>query len=186
MDSELLRVVQLGNLPRVKWLLLSAEGGADVQENDIYGQTALMQWLLSVECGANIAASDDLGHTVLSCVAVRWLLSAECEANIREVEFDALLLAANYGHLATAAWLLDYGNADIAVVNARDQSVWDLIRPRLMHSMLNLSPTADYGMRALLRVMVVRSTPPPISWLHAHHWVAEEGARLRAQLPAYL
>jgi hypothetical protein len=106
---------------------------------------------------------------------------------------SALLTAAANGKKTTVIWLLEHGGADIAEANNAGQTVWEL-----------LTPTIDYGVfvkgrkersaavTALLRVMVVRGSPPArlVTQLRGdrpeHARVIEEGVRLRAALPAYM
>ena len=174
MESELLSAAGAGRLSRVQWLL-SVEGGASITERSLLGRTALLraahsgrlptvQWLLSPEGGATIAEADSRGHT-------------------------ALLLATDFGRLPTVQWLLEHGGADTGEPNARGQAVWGNLRGYLIEPDEDEEENNAAAVTALLRVMVLRGAPPAelaarLSPEHAR--VVEEGARLRALLPAYL
>jgi hypothetical protein len=142
---------------------------------------------------AHIADADQYGFTALLCAVdggsktlptLIWLLE-EGGACITETDhegYSVLLLAAWSGKLATCQWLLEHGEADIAEVNNAGKTVWDLVGGHLIRK------NAIAG-TALLRVMVLKGAPP--AWRVAllrpeHAQVVEEGARLRAALPAYL
>jgi hypothetical protein len=104
-----------------------------------------------------------------------------CITDVDQYGNPALLLAAMFGRLATCQWMLEHGGADIAEAN-NVNTVWNLL---LRH--FNESNAAE--VTALLRVMVLNSGPPTnvVAQLEPEHvQVVEEGARLRAALPAYL
>jgi hypothetical protein len=94
------------------------------------------------------------------------------------------------GKLTTVQYLLEHGGSNINDTNNRNESVWDLLQWHLKVGGTLYGPVNDAAtVTALLRVMVVRGDPPPeltarLSLDHA--LVVQEGARLRAKLPAYL
>jgi hypothetical protein len=157
------------------------------------------------EGGSNIGEADDKGRTALLLASISgqletviWLLQ-EGGSKIREADhdrgFSAMLLAALFGKLKTVAWLLEHGGANIAdtLKNGRF-TVWDALRRciveegQLYHGEdpMDVHPTE---MTALLRVMVLRGAPPAeltAKLAPEHVRVVQEGARLRARLPAYL
>jgi hypothetical protein len=125
---------------------------------------------------------------------LQWIL-AKGGASITEAdnyEETALLAATLAFHHLTAQWLLEHGGSDIAETNNEIQTVWTL----LIEDILNADADADQGdeddtvaLTALLRVMVLRDAPPDgLKFLLSPEdaRVVQEGARLRAGLPAYL
>jgi hypothetical protein len=170
MSSGLLDAVEVGDFPRVQWLL--SKHPASIAETDVLGRTALLlsayngmlpmcQWLLSK--GATITETDILGYTPL--------LSAAIKANLPE-------------NLTTVKWLLEFGGASIAETTNSQRTCWDLL------SLCDIWHTYDTAaVTALLQVMLLHGAPPlsMASQLSADYGrVVEEGARLRARLPAYL
>jgi hypothetical protein len=161
---------------------LVAELGADVNQampNDGWtplngaarrGYLAVVRYL--VEFGARMGAADNRGNT-------------------------ALLVSAGLGRYATTRYLLEEGGGNIDDVSNGGDSVWDKLVDHLENA-----AGSDYdsdeeegededplAMTALLRVLVLRGAPPSalvalLSPEPAH--VVQEGARLRAWLPAYL
>jgi hypothetical protein len=127
---------------------------------------------LLAEGGANIADVDDLGYDALVC--------------------------ATLSEMADNQWLIEHGGADMAFGNPRGQSEWDLrvLTPGssdahrgLLHDVGGVGADAVTAVTALLQVMVLHGAPPPdiaARMLPVHALVVEEGARLRARLPAYL
>lgn len=118
--------VASGKLNTVQWLL--KEGGAKIDETDVFGLTALscaaskghleiVKWLLT-DGGSKIDERTRRGLTVLLCAAskgnievIKWLLE-EGGAKIDEKDKDdntALLFAAMNGKLETVQWLLEHG-----------------------------------------------------------------------------
>jgi hypothetical protein len=84
-------------------------------------------------------------------------------------------------------WLLEHGGSSITERSKFGLSVWDL----LYHS-AELPPFDSASatvLSSLLRVMVLHEDPPAPFYVELaaeHVRVVEEGARLRARLPAYL
>jgi hypothetical protein len=173
MVSELLSAAQLDDIPRLRYLL--TEGIADITETDEHGNNALhigvLNWKLAavqflvLEGGADIKAKNKDGRT-------------------------ALLIAARYGTITTAMWLIergaDIGDEHFAAGRPTPETVWDMV-VEVMYMSLDKNHMKE--VTALLRVMLLRSAPPTglasrIAPEHAR--VVEEGARLRAGLPAYL
>jgi hypothetical protein len=77
---------------------------------------------------------------------------------------------------------LEHGEADIADVNDREETVWDMLAD-------HIESVDATQVIALLRVMVLKGAPPDdlVAQLRPEHArVVEERARLRAALPAYL
>jgi hypothetical protein len=162
-ETPLVVAARLGSLTVVRCLI---DLGAEVNQATSDGDTPLIvaaaQGCLAVvrcliELGANIGAGDDQGYT-------------------------ALLESACNGQFATTQYLLEEAGADIQDVANDGETVWNLLRGHLQRS----EPAALTG---LLRVMVLRGAPPPalVALLSPEPArVVQEGARLRARLPAYL
>jgi hypothetical protein len=88
------------------------------------------------------------------------------------------------GQLATAAWLIEYGGADISVTATDGSTVWDMLS-----ALLDREPPYAGKLTDLLRVVVLRVAPhrtfvAQLSVKDAK--VVREGARLRDRLPGYL
>jgi hypothetical protein len=155
-----------GDLPRVQKML--ADGDALITDADEYGQTALL-------CAAGF--SDAL-------LTMKWLLE-EGGARITERNhrgYTALHQAALSGDFTACKWLLEHGGADIAEANYRGITIWEILAKEFSRR-----PAAE--VTTLLRVLVVRGDPPADLFARLrpeHARVVEEGARLRAALPAYL
>jgi hypothetical protein len=166
---EFLSAAFEGDLPRVQRML--ADGDVNVTDAEHGGRTALLQ-----------AAMDSN-----SLQTVIWLLQ-EGGARITDRDsdgFSALLLAAAYSEVATCHWLLEHGGADITDRTISGRDVWDFLE--LRKATVFMYDAAD--ITALLRVMVLKGAPSAAvaALLHPEHaQVVEEGARLRAALPAYL
>jgi hypothetical protein len=170
-----------GNLPHVQRML--ADGEACITDTDANGRTAL---LCAAMGGRNALPT------------LKWLLE-EGGAQITDRCYDgdtALFLAAFYGRLATCQYLVEHGGADIADkeiiigqsvlkiidTNNAGNTIWDMLSGKIRNG--NAAEVT-----ALLRVIVLKTDIPAniaarLSPEHAQ--VVEEGARLKAALPAYL
>jgi hypothetical protein len=150
------------------------EIGADVNQGDPRdGRTALIAATSAgkfnsvrclVEAGARIGAVCNFGYT-------------------------ALLMSARGGRYLIMRYLLEEAGADINDVNNDGESIWDLLIERLSSQRLNGLARASAALPSLLRVMVLRSAPPPalMALLSLENvLILQKGARLRARLPAYL
>jgi hypothetical protein len=165
MNEKFMSAAAGGDLSLVQRML--ASGDARLTDTDHIGVTALMVsarvgwlqnliWMLKRD-GARITDRDQRGYSIL-------------------------LFAALSGRIATMRWLLEHGGADIADATNEGLTVWKLLTQWFSKA----DPTP---MAALLRIMVLRSAPPVelAADLSPHYArVCEEGARLRAALPAYL
>jgi hypothetical protein len=186
-----------GKVPTVKFLL---EHGASIAERDHEGRTALLhavekrhlqvvKYLLSSEGGASITETDDEGNT-------------------------ALLLATKIRcHPPMVKWLLEYGSAKITDTDNAGTSVWTGSRlyslPSLLEDAYKKNDDGEYvfidaeyvptrgvvsdgdigDLTAMLRVMVLHGGPPPSltqDLAPPFQQIVQDGARLRARLPAYL
>ena len=170
MASGLLDAAEVGDLPRVQWLL--SKNHASITETDILGRTALLlsayngmlgcvRWLLSK--GAAITETDLLGYTPL--------LSAALKANLPT-------------NLLTVKWLLEFGGASVADITNSQRTCWDLLSRCDCWQTHNAA-----AVTALLQVMLLQDSPPVSTLAHLsqeHAQVVAEGARLRARLPAFL
>jgi hypothetical protein len=119
-------------------------------------------------------------------------------ASIQDVAnygWTALLAAAGRGKLATTQYLLEHGGADIGNTHSAGDTIWDMLEESLIESGMVLDNDDEpyvYDatiVTSLLRAMVLRGAPPVeltarLSPEHAQ--VVEDGARLKAHLPAYL
>jgi hypothetical protein len=198
-----------GSFPAVARLLVQRMG-ADFSEVDLYGlayedapffvaaaqrdNTAMVQCLAELGADVNLALRD--GSTPLMVAAreanlgmVRCLV--QLGAEIEAVDFDgntALILSARGGHYATMHYLLEEANADMDDVNTHGETAWDLLVERLEDSADDDHGEDEHAL-AVLRVLVLRGAPPPalVALLSPEPArVVQEGARLRARLPAYL
>jgi hypothetical protein len=83
---------------------------------------------------------------------------------------------------------LEHGQADITEANDRGDTIWKILADHLLS--VHLADESVNEVIALLRVMVLKGDPPDdlVADLKQteHARVVEEGARLRAALPAYL
>jgi hypothetical protein len=150
-------------------LLLAAENGS----------FDILKYLLSPEGGASITDRDNFGRTALLLAAV----DPEC-------------------HPLVVTWLLEFGGAKITDTDKAGNSVWTGVYQRSLKKMLKaayrdrLADELFVGwtagipeVTAMLRVIVLRSDP---SELFAEvlapqlQQIVQDGARLRARLPAYL
>jgi hypothetical protein len=119
---------------------------------------------------------------------VVWLLD-EGGAKVSEANSNgetALLLTLLCGAYSTALWLLEHGGADLTVTSAGD-SVWSVLEEALED--INIRQNEDAMLTDLLRIMVLRDAPPAslVAGLSTENArVVQEGAKLRAWLPAYL
>jgi hypothetical protein len=168
------------------------------------GELETVKWLLQ-EGGAKIGDANNDGNLALICAAhsgeletVKWLLE-QGGASIGEADNDdcaSLLAAAEYGELATTQYLLEHGGANLRDTDNIGDTTWDLLPQYLIEGGRNPGDEDDdtyvydgTAVTSLLRVMVLRGTPPAelttrLSPEHAQ--VVQEGVRLKAGLPAYL
>jgi hypothetical protein len=137
---------------------------------------------------ARITDTGENGGTALlhadTLQILRWLLAegGACITDRMIGVHSSLLVATACGSFTTCQWLLEHGGADIKDATDKGSTVWDMLGGNLIRS-----DAAE--VTALLRVMVLNGTPPAemVARLRPEHArVVEEGARLRAALPAYL
>jgi hypothetical protein len=154
---------------------LVRELGADVNQKRRHGVTVL-----------HVAASS--GHLAV----VRCLIELGAEVGAVDNDGDPpLLVSALNGQFETMWYLLEEAGADMGDVNNGKVTVWDLLIAHLEDDNdMNANENFDSAaLTSLLRVMVLRSNPPPALValpLPEPARVVQEGARLRARLPAYL
>jgi hypothetical protein len=117
----------------------------------------------------------------------------EGTASTKERNCSGKLIALSNSQFSVAQWLLEHGGSTIRERANYGQSVWANLR----HSHTFNFPSGNRrnaegdsaALPSMLRVMVLREDPPPflVAALALEHVrVVEEGARLRARLPAYL
>jgi ankyrin repeat protein len=209
-DSALLHAAQNGHLETVVWLL--REGGSNIEEAGDDGSTALihaaasghletLRWLVR-EGGARIGEVDHDGNSALILVAsagqldtVKWLLRVG-GSNIGEASTDctALICAAICGKLETVQYLLEHEGADIEDTLDEGTKIWAflarcVVRGQRIHEYDEPYVYDATAVTSLIRVIVLRGVPPVALAARLspeHMQVAEDGARLRAWLPAYL
>jgi hypothetical protein len=157
------------------------------------GLLQLVQYLLSSEVGASITEADDDGNTAL-------LLAA---------------FGCNYSFPSVVQWLLEFGGAQITDINDDNMSVWTVTRgslgvAALLKRAYSKSNEGDYvsidgeyvpneemivpfggiaAIDSMLRVMVLHGGPPKSltqDLAPPLQQIVQDGARLRARLPAYL
>lgn len=178
MRDELEEAICESDLPKVKLLV---HGGASIAETR-----------------TQLSALDQAAATGEALI-VEWVL-AEGGANISDVDsnegFTALLSAAYdtrrlNDNVKTIQWLLEDGGADITDMTPHGETVWDLLQNTVFAGFVCSwkKGVAAGELTALLRVMVLQSAPPAdlvVQMSLQHSLVVEEGARLRAELPAFL
>jgi hypothetical protein len=172
----------------------------------MYGFPDLVQVLVT-DLGADINQGDQFGSTPLIVAALRGHLACvrclvQLGAEVRAANIygnTALLLSVDNGHYPTTQYLLEEAGANLDNVNNNEKSVWDLLIEYLKEHdndgdgeegdesevEADLRELAD----DLLRLMVLRGAPPPALvalLLPKHARLVQEGARMRARLPAYL
>jgi hypothetical protein len=183
-----------GDILCVTYLL---KHGARITERSNDGKTVLLyaaegvnleiiQYLLSSEGGASITETDDEGNTALLVAA-----GFECDP-------------------AMVQWLLEYGGAQITDTNNAGDTVWTVdwqasLRDLLWYAYFmdddgkHVSLDGEYtqhedteemtvDMTAMLRVMVLHGGPPAsltAALAPPFQRIIQDGARLRARLPAY-
>jgi hypothetical protein len=111
----------------------------------------------------------------------------------------ALHVSARNGHYPTVQYLLEASGASIEDITKGDVTVWDLLIDHLENAEgahsdddsdeEEVKKEDPLALTGLLRVMVLRGAPPPalVALLSPEPArVVQEGARLRARLPAYL
>jgi hypothetical protein len=192
--------------------LLVLELGANVNQRDQQGLTPLMLatkrnnltlvQCLVVELGADVnLAMANGGWTPLTIAARRGNLAVvrcliEFGAEVGAMDTDgttSLLESARDGQYGTVQYLLEIAVANIDYANNFGNNVWEMMRRHLDLSEYAVDDRGEeddpVALTALLRVMVLRGAPPPalVALLSPEPArVVQEGARLRARLPAYL
>jgi hypothetical protein len=195
-----------GHLEAMRCLV--RELGADVNQATRSGSTplvfaarrndlALVHFLVEeLGADANQAVWND-GRTPLNVAASRGNLAVvrslvHLGAEVGAVDFDgdtALLMSALFGEYATMKYLLEDAGANMDDVNNRGKNVWHLLTEQLTAVAEGETEVDFEALIALLRVLVLRDAPPPslVTLLPPESArVVQEGARLRARLPAYL
>jgi hypothetical protein len=187
--------------------LLVTDLGADINQGDSCGATplyvaALKGQVAVVRClfelGARIVTADDDGRTAVHIAAsrghsavMRCLIELGADVGAMDSYGDtALLFSARSSHYATMQYLLEHADANMDDVNNNGETVWGLRIERLEDDDMRYEVEADtLALPGLLRFLVLRGAPPPalLALLSPEPArVVQEGARLRAQLPAYL
>jgi hypothetical protein len=173
MENKLQSAIRAGNLQEVQTLVRGGESiaapGSHLTSALCYaallGEISIIKWLLE-ESGANVSETDYFGHT-------------------------ALLVAAKGGLFGTVQCLLEHGS-NIADATSEGYTIWDLLKEKFLFYEKTPFMGAELDpavATALLRVMVLRSSPPKeltARLLPEHRTVVQEGAHLRTRLPAYL
>jgi ankyrin repeat protein len=195
--------------------LLVTELGADANKADEIGMTPLlnagwrddyevdmeiMQCL--VELGADVDLVMDNGETILiyaayCCEPETMECLVEVGASTEVMDGingnTALLVTALQGFYHKMQYLIEHAGANMEAVNNYGETMWDLLTNsvKLMDEDYGFDPDRRETAQliALLRVLVLRDAPPPalVALLPPEPArVVQEGARLLAQLPAYL
>jgi ankyrin repeat protein len=171
--TAMLFAVGRGQVDTVRCLV--KEFGADINQDMHLAQMAPLLFTATegdvdmvrclVELGASIEIMDGYGNT-------------------------ALLLSAGRGHYATVQLLLEEAGADINAIVDDGDTVWDLLTAHIENGAADAAGEANAtALTSLLRVLVLREDPPlalTALLLRTSTRVVQEGARLRARLPAYL
>jgi hypothetical protein len=145
---------------------------------------------LAQKLGADVNQANPDGEKPLVAAAylgdltsVRCLIELGAKVGAMDAHGDtALLASALNGHYVIMQYLLEEAGANMDDVNNFGNDVWVLL---ILYSE-DRDPVALTG---LLRVLVLRGAPPPalVALLSPEPArVVQEGARLRARLPAYL
>jgi hypothetical protein len=171
-QSALLLAVEGNQIAAIQWLL--QEGASKITERDgagttaliwaaFYGFTPIVSWLIR-EGGGSLNETDNHGNTPMT-------------------------LAAREGKLATLQFIIEHGGGD---TRRSDEMtiVWRHLEKHVIDSSVPRYPYDVVAVTNFLRVMVLRLSSPDsfISVLNMSRWhqqIMEEGARLRAWLPAY-
>jgi hypothetical protein len=154
--------------------LLVTDLSADVNQAISYGWTPLM-----------LASRGNLCDGVVRCLV-------ELGADVGAVDCNgntALLESARNGRYTTMQYLVEEGGANMDDVNNQGETVWDLLTEPLTAAAVGRVEAYPLALPGLLRVLVMRSAPSPtlVALLSPEPArVVQEGARLRARLPAYL
>jgi hypothetical protein len=173
-DTPLIVAAENGYTDLVR--LLVTDLGADVNQAIAYGWTPLM-----------LASRGNLCDGVVRCLV-------ELGAEVGAVDPDgntALLESARNARYTTMQYLVEEGGANMDDVNNNGETVWDLLLVHLeaLQQQYDEEETDPDRLTGLLRVLVLRGGPPPalVALLSPEPArVVQEGARLRARLPAYL
>jgi hypothetical protein len=205
-SAEALYIAAEGGFLEVVRFLVR-EMGADVSQGIPNGLTPLMgaaRWSdklavmqCLVELGADINQATSHGMTPLMVAAsrghragVRCLVKLGAEVGaVDRSGSTALHPSARNGHYSTLQYLLEEAGTNMNDVNNEGQTVWDMLTRRLAKVAEGRAEADPLALAGLLRVTVLRGAPPPglVALLSPEPArVVQEGARLRARLPAYL
>jgi hypothetical protein len=191
----------------MRWCLVR-ELGADVNQKHLgdwrgttplivaasAGHLAVLRCL--VELGADINKGDRCGATPLIMAAstdhpalVRCLVELGTEVGaVVNLGDTALLVSARDRHYSTMWYLLEEAGASMEDVNKGGHNVWSLLIVHL-ENVARGYEVEILALTGLLRVLVLRGAPLPalVALLSPEPTrVVQEGAQLRARLPAYL
>jgi ankyrin repeat protein len=147
-----------------------------------------------VYLGAHVDKADEFGTTALMVASkskelavVQCLVELGASVNLADSSnFTALHASAELGRYSTMEFLLEHAGANLDAVTIDGATLWDLLGGYLRR---HVHLGAIESLTSLLRVMVLRGVPPDtlatlLSPENAR--VVYDGARLRAQLPAFL
>jgi hypothetical protein len=161
------------------------------------GQLEVVRLLVN-ELGADINQSPPSGVTPLMVAAwngrlavVQCLVELSAEIGAIDIFGDtAFLVSALNGRFKIVQYLLDEAGANMDDVNSDGENIWDMLMRHFEELEDDGEEDPDPMARTgLLRVLVLRGAPPPalVALLSPESArVVQEGARLRARLPAYL
>jgi hypothetical protein len=125
-----------------------------------------------------------------SLAVVRCLIELGARiGTVNRFGYTALLRSARHGQHAVMQYLLEEAGANIQEVTNDGETIWDLLREHLKNAKKGRAEADLVALTGLLRVLVLRGAPPPalVALLSPEPArVVQEGARLRARLPAYL
>jgi hypothetical protein len=115
----------------------------------------------------------------------------KCSASIQERDGKgrtALLVGARWSKFSIVKWLLEYGWSSLDEVDSLGCSAWDYLQ-RCFCPLRDVRDAESEKVTNLLRAMLLRGDAPASLMDLLQPWckkLAQEGARLRARLPAYL
>jgi hypothetical protein len=126
---------------------------------------------------------------------VRYLVEIGASTTVADGDCNnALFMSALHGHFSTMQYVLEHTDADLEFDSGFGEPVWDILFCRILSRANHMCRKEVRELIALLRVLVLRGDGPPEIYLKLPEElelpefasILEKGARLRAQLPAYL
>jgi hypothetical protein len=183
--SEVVRLLvqQMGAGVNQNMRLLVTELGVDVNQALPDG-TPLILALRDGTTPLMVAARRDPDDVAV----VRCLVELGADVGVVDEDGNTALVA-SVGRFETMRYLLEEAGANVEDSNNFGNNVWEILKRHLEMAAIYQEEVDPAALTSLLRVMVLRSAPPPalVALLSPEDTaMVQEGARLRARLPAYL